>query len=637
LEPPDITNSIDFLLVADVISFSFLIPLCIISLLLICSALISGSEVAFFSLSPSDVQELKDDKTKINQRVLTLLDSPNKLLATILIANNLVNVAIIILSTFIVDKIYPEESRLKYFIQVVAITFVIVLVGEVLPKVYATKYSARLARFMSFPLVVMKNVFSPLSTMLIKGTSFIDKRIKKRGANISEMDLEPLLELTKDETFSEDEKNILKGIATFGSTDVKQIMKSRVDVVAFEKQTNYDDLMSEIIASGYSRIPIYEESFDKVEGVLYIKDLLPYLDEKNGFDWQKLIRVPFFVPESKKIDDLLKEFQEKKIHLAIVVDEYGGTSGIVTLEDIIEEIVGDITDEFDDEDLVYSKLDDNNYVFEGKTPLMDLYRVLDIDGHVFEEQKGDSDTLAGFLLEKSGKILKKNERVHFENYTFVIEASDKRRIKQVKLTIKDPKGSNAENLSGLTSIILLLIGLFFVSCSGGGNYIPKPRGFFKTDFPEKGYVKLTDNLCPYSFEYPTYAAVKNHSDEYPCYKNIDFEKYKATLHLTYQPIENNLRMFSEQSISLVNEHMVKATAIEDTLMIDDDRQMYTMFYDLKGNVASYLQFYATDSSDHFIRGALYFNAIPNYDSIAPTLHFIRQDIIHMLSTFEWRK
>jgi len=446
LDDPDEPLQQLFLDILQPASFGIIAALGAMVLLLASSALISGSEVAFFSLGPKERKDLESSKSRASNVILRLLEKPKRLLAAILIGNNFVNVAIIILSTYVTAALFNFGNYpfLGFIIQVVMITFLILLIGEVVPKVYATKYALNLALFMAFPILFLRNIFNPLSSLLINSTSFIDKRIRKISADISAEDLSHAIELTKDEEASEEEHKILKGIAKFGSTDVKQIMKSRVDVVAFEIETKFDVLLSGILKSGFSRIPIFKESFDKVEGILYIKDLLPHFEKGDNFNWKELIRPPFFVPENKKIDDLLKEFQEKKIHLAIVVDEYGGTSGIVTLEDIIEEIVGDITDEFDEENLVYSKLDENNYVFDGKTPLNDLYRILDIDGNVFEETKGESDTIAGFILELAGKIPLKNEKVNFENFTFTVEAADKRRVKRVKVTILEKQEKEIE-------------------------------------------------------------------------------------------------------------------------------------------------------------------------------------------------
>lgn len=408
-------------------------------ILLLCSALISGSEVAFFSLSATDLRSLQDQKNPVNQRMLLLLKKPSKLLATILICNNLVNIAIVIISAFTISSVFDFTSLsqpLQFAIEVVAVTALLLLFGEVIPKVYAASNAMTMAGIMTFPLIFLNKIFTPLSFLLVGGTELIVRKIKPKGNNVNVNELEHALELTRDSETSKEEHKILEGIVKFGNIEVRQILRPRTETVAFDIKTDYATLLKKILESGYSRIPIYKDSFDEVVGTLYIKDLLPYADRSN-FKWQTLVRNPFYIPENKKLDDLLKDFQEKKIHMAIVVDEYGGTSGIVTLEDVIEEIVGDITDEFDDEEINYSKLDENNYVFEGKTLLVDLYRILDIDEAIFEQSKGEADTLAGFILELTGKILKKNERVQFENFTFTIEAADKRRIKQVKITLNN--------------------------------------------------------------------------------------------------------------------------------------------------------------------------------------------------------
>ena len=426
------------LLTFNSISLPVAISLLVMIVLLISSALISGSEVAFFSIDAKDRESLNAEKDPKSLRVLDQLVKPKKLLATILIANNFINIAIVILSTYMINNLVsfgPNEEIMNFVVTVVVATFLILLVGEVIPKVYATNNSIKLAKFMASPLLIVGKVCSPLSNVLVRSTSFIDKRIKKSGTEISVNDLDHALEITDIEGVTEEDKKILEGIVKFGETDVKQIMKSRVDVIAFDEANSFSELLPQIIENGYSRIPIFKESFDNVSGVLYVKDLLPHIDS-GVFDWRLLIRKPFFVPESKKIDDLLRQFQESKVHMAIVVDEYGGTSGIVTLEDVIEEILGEISDEFDDDDIVYSKIDENNYVFEGKISLVDMYKIMDIEGEIFEDEKGEADTLAGFLIEKSGKIMKKNERMKFGGYLFEVEAADKRRIKQVKVTRK---------------------------------------------------------------------------------------------------------------------------------------------------------------------------------------------------------
>ena len=420
-------------------SISVLFSFIILLVLLIFSALISGSEVAYFSLNPSEKETLNSSDKKIHQKINVLLAAPKKLLATILISNNFINVAIIILSTYTIENTFDFTTIpdwLNFTIQVAGITFVILLFGEVIPKIYATKHALKLAELMANPLAIIKKIFKPISTLLIYSTGIIDKKVKKKGLDVTVEELSDALDLTEDIPENDDEHRILKGIVKFGETSVKQVMKSRIDVVAIEINTIYSEVVATFLECGHSRIPIYEESFDKIAGVLYIKDLLPHIGETEKFDWSKLMRTPFFIPENKKLDDLLRNFQEKKIHLAIVVDEYGGTSGIISLEDVLEEIVGDISDEFDEDEIAYSKIDDNSYVFEGKTGLKDIFKVLDVDDEtIFDDAKKEADTLAGLVMEIVGRIPVKNEKINYKNFTFIIEAADKRRIKRIKLII----------------------------------------------------------------------------------------------------------------------------------------------------------------------------------------------------------
>ncbi len=411
-----------------------------ILILLVCSALISGSEVACFSLSPADKENLSNNSDRKSVLLTSLLEKPKRLLATILIINNFVNVAIVILSTFLLDLIIDDSisETMLFVLQVVIVTFLLLLIGEVIPKIYANKNPLVLSNFMAIPIYFLRILLTPLSSLLVNSTNFIDKRVKKRGHNISVDELSQALELTSDDNEKEDDQKILKGIVKFGNTDVKQVMTPRVDVLSIEEETEFKEVIQQILDSGYSRIPVHKENFDNISGILYTKDLLPHLKE-DKFDWKSIIRKPFFVPENKKIDDLLREFQTKKIHVAIVVDEYGGSSGLISLEDILEEIVGEISDEFDDDELAYSKIDERNYVFEGKTTLIDVYKVLNIDGDEFEAEKGESDTLAGLVLELFGKIPKKNEKFKFNDYQITIEAADKRRIKHIRLTLPENK------------------------------------------------------------------------------------------------------------------------------------------------------------------------------------------------------
>ena len=402
--------------------------------LLLCSALISGSEVAFFSLNPNKWQD--KNMIKGHEIIKKLLNRPNHLLATILITNNFVNVAIIILSTYITAGFFNFSGLpiLEFIIQVVVVTFLLLLLGEVIPKVFANQNALTFASFMSTPINILSKVFNPISSVLVATTTVIEKRFQNKGYQISMDELSSALDLAGENDTNEDEKRILRSIVEFGNIDVKEIMKSRLDVIAIEAQTSFQDVKKLVVSSGYSRIPVYKENFDTILGVLYIKDTLPHIKEEK-FDWMSLIRTPFFVPESKMIDDLLKEFQEKKIHLAIVVDEYGGTSGIVTLEDIIEEIVGEINDEFDDDGITFSKIDNSNYIFEGKTSLNDVLKNIDGEIDYFDEVKGGSDTLAGLILELKGNIPEKGEVLIYKPYTFTIESVDKRRVKRVKVSI----------------------------------------------------------------------------------------------------------------------------------------------------------------------------------------------------------
>lgn len=430
-EPP----SLYFLIAA--IDIPVVFGFVLLFVLLCCSALISGAEVALFSLSKTDIDTHPEAESKPLKIVLELLERPKKLLATILVANNFINIAVVLLFAYLGDFMFETVTNptVKFVLEVVVVTFLILLFGEILPKIYASRNNLKFASFMAFPLKVLDVVLSPISLPMRGITLGIHKKLGKQKSNLSVDQLSQALELTSQEDTSKEEKKILQGIVSFGNTDTKQVMQPRIDIFALNSEQKYTEIIPEIIENGYSRIPVYEENIDQIKGVLYVKDLLPYIDRKQ-FDWVSLLREPFFVPENKKLDDLMAEFQEKKVHLAVVVDEYGGTSGLISLEDIIEEIVGDISDEFDDEDINYSKLDDNNYVFEGKTALKDFYKVIKLeDDTIFEDEKGEAETIAGFVLEISGSFPKLRSKIFFRDYVFTIEAMDKKRIKRVKLTI----------------------------------------------------------------------------------------------------------------------------------------------------------------------------------------------------------
>ncbi|GGW46716.1 gliding motility-associated protein GldE [Arenibacter certesii] len=438
MDPDPLSLLLNF--IAIDVAFAFKIILLI--LLLLCSAVISGAEVAFFGLSLTELKGIEDKNTTKGKIIIDLLNRPKKLLATILIANNAINIGTVLLFNQIANTIFKDLEfsilgliPVRFLLEVVVVTFLILMFGEILPKVYANRNKLTFSFFMAYPLKVLDFLLSPLSLPMRSGTILIYEKLGKQKSSLSVDHLSQALELTSEGDTTKEEQKILEGIVSFGNTDTKQVMRPRIDIFALKEDMKYPEVLVEIQKNGYSRIPIFSENMDNVLGVLYVKDLLPYIDRKT-FNWVSLIREPYFVPENKKLDDLLLEFQSKKNHLAIVVDEYGGTSGIVTLEDIIEEIVGDISDEFDDEDLIFSKLDDFNYVFDGKTPLRDFYRVAKIeDEDDFEDNKGESETVAGFVLEIAGSFPKRGETVSFKDYKFVVESLDKKRLKQIKVTL----------------------------------------------------------------------------------------------------------------------------------------------------------------------------------------------------------
>lgn len=416
-------------------SLGLILGLAVIVFLFLISALVSGSEVAFFSLTPTDLDKIKYNKGKTSGIIEKLLDNPERLLATILITNNFVNVGIVILSSYLTLSILEFKNDLVAFIiQVVVITFLILFFCEILPKVYANRYTIAFARLTAPGLQFFSKIFRPVSSILIRSTSFFNKRLIKTRKQLSVDELSDVLELT--ESTLVEEKSILEGIVKFGNIDVSEIMRSRLDVVSVDIQTSFKELINIVNTSGYSRIPVFEESFDKIKGILYIKDLLPHLNKTDNFRWQSLIRPPYYVPDSKKINDLLKEFQLKRIHMAVVVDEYGGSSGIITLEDILEEIVGEITDETDEEESFFQKIDHNHYIFQAKIQLNDFYKVVGIDDSFFSDIKGDADTLAGLILELRGEIPKIDDKISYKNFVFRIREVDNRRIIKIEVTIK---------------------------------------------------------------------------------------------------------------------------------------------------------------------------------------------------------
>ncbi len=428
--------------VVNPISTGIIIGFVVVVVLLFFSAMISGSEVAFFSLTPNELNSLEEKETRRSKLVLAMLKKPESLLANILITNNFINVGIVIISSFITVSIFDftQSHILGFVIQVIVITFLILLFGEIIPKIYADKFSSKFALFMVIPLKILSKLFRPLIFLLTRSTSFVNKRLAKKGKNLSMDDLSEALDLATG-VFTE-EKKMLEGIVKFSNLEASEIMKPRTDVIDVDIKASMTELIQVIMDSGYSRIPVYENTADNVKGILYVKDLLPYL-KKVKFKWQALIRPPFYVPETKKINDLLQEFQKMKIHLAIVVDEYGGTEGIVTMEDILEEVVGEITDESDDTEETYKKLGPDTWLFDGKTLLNDFFKITEVEDEIFDDVRGEAETLAGLLLELKGEFPNQDDVVDCKNLQFTVTQMEKRRIKEIKVFIKETEDDEA--------------------------------------------------------------------------------------------------------------------------------------------------------------------------------------------------
>jgi len=429
LDPdPSSLTSLDLNLIAG---------LAVIAILLLCSAFISGTEVALFSLTPQDIDKINQKNSRKGSVIVSLLEKPKKLQATIVVTNTFINIAIIILFFRMGNRLFGNIALpwLSFALQVIIVAFLVLLFGEVIPKLYAGRNNTKFAKRVCYVLYGLNKILSPISVPMREVTLALHKKVGMQGNGLSVDRLSQALELTDYGDATRGEQKILEGIVSFGNTDVKQVMSPRIDIYAIDVESPFSEIMNGIVDKGFSRIPVYRDNIDQIEGVLFIKDLIPHID-KDDFEWQSIIRPPFFVPENKKLDNLLKEFQTMKSHLAIVVDEYGGTSGIISLEDILEEIVGDISDEFDDEDIVYTRIDDHNFLFDGKISLKDFYRITDVEEENYEQAKGEAETLAGLLLEIWGNFPKKGQKISFNGNIFTVESVDKRRIKQIKVTLK---------------------------------------------------------------------------------------------------------------------------------------------------------------------------------------------------------
>ena len=431
-------DPLSFLIIFLDVQGSLLIQFILLVLLLITSALVSGAEVAFFSLTKEQLDSEAEKKSRQMDIIQKMLQNPKRLLATILITNNFINIAIVLLFASLGENLFShiENPLIVLLIEIGVITFLILFFGEILPKVYANRNAVTFSKAVAFPIYTIDRYFLFFLTIpMSKITRFMESRLAQKNNEFSIDKLSQALELTSEEETTKEEHKILQGIVNFGNTDTKQVMRPRIDVFALSEDMDMEIIVPLILEKGFSRVPVYSENMDSVVGILYTKDLLPHLEQSN-FKWQKLLKPAFYVTENKKLDDLLKEFQQKKIHLAVVVDEYGGTSGVITLEDVIEEIVGDISDEFDDDELIYSKLDDFTFVFDAKINLKDFYKVIHLEEEeIFEKAKGESESIAGFVLEIAQAFPKVGQIIQFEGYQFVIESVDRKRIKRIKIIL----------------------------------------------------------------------------------------------------------------------------------------------------------------------------------------------------------
>lgn len=501
----------------------------------------------------------------------------------------------------------------------------------------ATHSGKTVILIMTGPLTLIEYITRPLGTLLLFTGKIITGNASKSGQTLSNEELSAVIDMAEGGQISEEERKIWKGIVEFGRITTSETMKPRTDIVGIDIKKSYRDVLNLILKSGYSRIPVFQESLDQVSGILYVKDLIPHLAEGPEFNWTALIRKPFFVPENKPIDDLLTEFQAKKMHMAIVVDEYGGCSGLITLEDIIEEIVGEINDEFDDEEIVYSKLDANTYVFEAKTTLIQMCRIIDLPFDALGPAGEEADTIAGLLLHLHQKLPAKGVNIDTPKIQYCVESADQRRIKRVKVQIK---GENAPSGTSANVLSVLLLGLFMFSGCSPDVPQPKPMGYPIISLPEPA-GKTIRNSGPFEFEIARFAQIRPSTEqpEFPgsIWLNLDYPEFKSTIYLTYRPVEQNLAELVDAAHQQVYQgHVTMAQGIEEEPIEQVQHQVYGRMFHLLGPVATPIQFYLTDSTRHFLRGSLYFNYAANYDSIAPILGFLNEDLHRMFNTIKWQ-
>jgi gliding motility-associated lipoprotein GldD len=607
--------------------------------LLLISGLISASEVAFFGMSPKTMEALETTHPKTFAKVNHLLAHPNRLLATILISNNFTNILIVLLSSMASSSLpflAAWPSWLQFAFQALGVTTIILIFGEILPKILATHRGKGVLVLMATPLSVVSLITRPLGSLLLLSGRLITGNATKGGQTLSNEELSAVIDMAEGVEISDEERKIWKGIVEFGKITASETMKPRTDIVGIETKKSYQQVLALILQSGYSRIPVYSESLDQVSGILYVKDLIPYLSEQAGFNWNQLARKPFFVPENKPIDDLLKEFQLKKMHMAIVVDEYGGCSGLITLEDIIEEIVGEINDEFDDEEIVYSKLDEHTFVFEAKTTLIQMCRIVDLPFEALGPAGEEADTIAGLLLHLHQKLPAKGVKINTPKIEYCVESADQRRIKRVKVYIKH---AEKEKTGGLALFWAFLMGFSLMSCDAVVPQ-PKPKGYPRIELPSNA-SKALNYPGPFEFEIAQVAVVRPAPErpEFPggLWLNIDYPDFQSTIYLTYLPVTNNLpELLDAANQQVYQGHVTMSEGIEERALVDSERKVFGRVFQLLGPVATPVQFYLTDSARHFLRGSLYFNYAANYDSIAPILTYLNQDIDRMMSSLVWK-
>jgi len=607
--------------------------------LLLISGLISASEVAFFGVSPKTMEALETTHPKTFAKVNNLLAHPNRLLATILISNNFTNILIVLLSSMAssgLPFLAAWPSWLQFAFQALGVTSIILIFGEILPKILATHRGKGVLVLMATPLSVVGLITRPLGSLLLLSGRLITGNATKGGQTLSNEELSAVIDMAEGVEISDEERKIWKGIVEFGKITASETMKPRTDIVGIETKKSYQQVLALILQSGYSRIPVYSESLDQVSGILYVKDLIPYLSEQAGFNWNQLARKPFFVPENKPIDDLLKEFQLKKMHMAIVVDEYGGCSGLITLEDIIEEIVGEINDEFDDEEIVYSKLDEHTFVFEAKTTLIQMCRIVDLPFEALGPAGEEADTIAGLLLHLHQKLPAKGVKINTPKIEYCVESADQRRIKRVKVYIKHAEKAKTGDLALFWAF---LMGFSLMSCDAVVPQ-PKPKGYPRIELPSNA-SKALNYPGPFEFEIAQVAVVRPAPGrpEFPggLWLNIDYPDFRSTIYLTYLPVTNNLpELLDAANQQVYQGHVTMSEGIEERALVDSERKVFGRVFQLLGPVATPVQFYLTDSARHFLRGSLYFNYAANYDSIAPILTYLNQDIDRMMSSLVWK-